>query len=29
VLRYCLEHAPVPAHHDLRVVVDRDPVQLL
>jgi primosomal protein N' (replication factor Y) (superfamily II helicase) len=29
VLRYCLEHVPVPKHFDLRVVVDRDPVQLL
>ncbi|MCU0646998.1 MAG: primosomal protein N' [Gemmatimonadaceae bacterium] len=29
VLRYFLERVPVPAAHDLRVVVDRDPVQLL
>jgi primosomal protein N' (replication factor Y) (superfamily II helicase) len=29
VLRYTLEQAPVPTQHDLRVVVDRDPVQLL
>ena len=29
VMRYCLERAPIPAHHDLRLIVDRDPVQLL
>ncbi|MCU0636828.1 MAG: primosomal protein N', partial [Gemmatimonadaceae bacterium] len=29
VLRYFMERVPVPAVHDLRVVVDRDPVQLL
>jgi primosomal protein N' (replication factor Y) len=29
LLRFFLERVPVPPVHDLRVVVDRDPVQLL